>query len=503
MPSEAPPKDPTTGRFVGRSETNLPIETVLANEADKRAEQEAQAKAREGNEPPKKEPKDALDDAAEQVMDDFVGVDRKRDKADADTAKSKDKEAKDKKRQQERDVKNKAKAKQAQSAPAPQLTPDQMATSIADGIARGLKPKEEKTEKREEAPKPTGPEARHIETLDRMEKLWPDEYKGAAKRYQDAQVKIDTYRKSWEKDHPGESFDEDSDEHKDYYDKNDLFEFWDSRDYARAAGSIEAERIKTKDDEEKNRKDNERLSDLERKEKLREARGQIIKEQVDTSRAYWKALGDDFEDVITDDGQVNNERLKELREADPIATNHRVAAARDLSLEVEAVYSLMNGLAKFDANNPVHAAMGTFGETMEKALASKPIGEKQDADGRTFLTMKEYYAMPKDQREAKHWTLSARDIAYHRAKVLASETEATIKQKEAELEQFATARGYSKPNQDDKNGSRENSEHEDEHEERGGKPRSPTSGSESRMAQRQFDTRNKHENSSSSFLDTI
>lgn len=481
---QTPPKDPLTGQFV-RKENDQPISIVLAQEATKRTEREAAEKKRKEQEP-EPEKKDALDDAGKQVLDDFLGVDRvgdktarqavekeKVDKAKAERARKKAAaEAADKK------VDDKAKADTMDDARL-----EKVAAAAAEGVARALKPKDDKKQQQQDEPKPTGPEARRLAVLERMAKLYPDEYKDAPKRYREARQKLDVYKKDWEKDNPGQKFDESAPEHEEFYEKNDLFEFWDEDAYIDAAADIRSESVTQAKIEEANREINAQLSELQREKKLRDSEAAIGEQQINAASNYWETLGDDFAEVVKD-GTINREKLRELQEADPVGFPYRVAAAKDLNAEVKVIYSLMNGLATYDAKNPVHVAMGDFGEGIEKALMAKPASERRNAEGLPFLPGEDYWKLPKEQR-GKHWTLSAQDVAVRRAKVLAEETEDLIKREEAKLEQFAVARGYKKASAAQNVELKPEPEPEEEAEEHGGKPNSPSSASESILAARQ------------------
>jgi len=490
-----------SGKF--RKANDAPINVVLADEANKRAEKKAADDALAAGKKPDEKVKTSLEQAGEHVLDEFVGVDRKKEKADKDEAEAASKKKVEKEKRDKEKLKVKEPKPEPKSEPLGAEQIERIASAAAEGVARGLKPekKEEKVEVK--APTPTGPEARHLEVLARLEKMWPDEYKGASKRYQDAQTRIEAYRKAWEKEHPGESFDEEADEHKEYYDKNDLFEFWDSRDYARAAGNIEAERIASeKKDDSGNDDIRKELTELKRKENLREARQTIAQEQTNVARDFWKEVGEDFADLVHENGEINREKLDELKQTNPIAFDYYTRAATNLNHEIEALYSIMHDLAKYDPQNPAHAAMGKFGEMMEQNLASKPTQERLDEKGRVFMTGKDYYALPKDKRD-KYWTLTYNDIAYHRAKVLAGSMKKAIQSEEERLDQFAAARGYTKPNGNGKHEREPDPEHQEDREEQGFKPRSPSSGSESRLAHRQIGVQKAAQARDSSWADTL
>lgn len=473
------------GQF-SRKENDLPIATVLAQEAGKRADKEVADKKRkdEGGDPPQK---DHLEEAGKQVLDDFLGIDREKDKADLDAATNAEADKAKAERAKKREADKSRERPKAE--PKEELNAETIARAAAEGVARVFKPKEAE-KKVEEPPAPTGPHARRLAVLERMEKLYPDEYKGAVQRFKNGKEKLEVYRIQWEKDHPGGTFDEEDAEHQEFFEKNDVFEFWDEDAYTEALADMRAEKIVTTKLEEGNRDLNAQLNELQLEKKLRESQPLIGKEQFSAGREFWATLGEEFENVLTEDGKVNREMLDNMKQADPIGYAHRAAQATDLNMEVEAIYSLMNGLVKADPKNAVHNTVREFVRDLEVALMAKPANERKNTEGKVFVPGYKYYEMSEEER-GRHWTLSARDISFRRARVLAMDLNKKIKEDEARLEQFAVARGYRKPATAAKPEHQSFNEPDDDPDEQGGKPHSPSTGSESLLAARQNNPKNQ------------
>lgn len=485
------------GQFLPRDNEDAAIGTVLAEAAETRRQAEETAAEKEALKPRGREtkakpsPNIKIEGAAAEFFDDMIPPEEvEAEKAKAKEAeKKKDDGKKEKPKADKEKEKEKPKEKPVAKTPPrraePQgMTPEQIASLAAETAARitGVKKTEEPA--KEAGPELSASEQRKLVVLKHMETLYGDKYKGLSKKYVDGQAKVKAYAAQWEKDHPGQEFDEAADEHQEYFEKNDLFESWEQDEFDEARLDILAERRAKTLTEERNKEINAKLSKLERSEKLRDSVPQIHGEQMQAAKWIWKEFGDDFAEVMTESG-FNKEKAAELAKSDPVGYSYRLAAAKDLDTEAEEVYKLFNGLVDYNSKNPVHVAMSDFAERMEQALDKAPLEDKTDSEGRTFLPNEKFYKLPLAERE-NHWTLQARDVIFKRAKVLARETGDKIKIEEEKLTRFAEAKGWKEREKgaedDDKRKEAESGEEEEQLEEEGEKPRSPSSSAESKMA---------------------
>jgi hypothetical protein len=458
MPA-APPldRDPETGKFLPRSETNLPMEAAMRGIEKERAvkakpedDKEKAKLVKEGDRDPQTEPEPeeeheevapekgaetepTVEEKAKGFFDEFLEPKAK-------------KEKKEEKAKADTKVTDKAKpAVVAPKKPAPvpprvaePLTAADIGKAVAESVAGVLKPKGDAEEKTGADLPPA--EQRTYTNLDRMEKLFPEnaDYKGIADRYKKGLLALERYAADWESKHPGETFDQDAEEHKPFLERNNVD--WKDDDYTEAVADIRADAKLEKH----NADINKRLSKFERSEKLREEEPKIVEQQNQAAKQIWTEFGDDFAGVITETGQFDGKKIEELAKSDPIGFGHRWAAAGDLNKEAAEVHKLFSGLVDFDPKNQIHVEMDGFISGMEKRLGSKPIEEKTNAEGRVFATQAEWAKLTPSQRENR-WTLSSGDVIFHRARFLARESVQKAEQEEKKLRSYAAAKGWQVP----------------------------------------------------------
>lgn len=463
-------RDPETGQFLPRKENDVPMEQVMRDlERDKAAkpkpEPEAKAEAEKEEDPNRDpqteaEPEEQPESKAEERFPadkekEPKEADGDKDPAEADAEKAKgffeefldpkgkkkEEKAKDAKKP---DAKAKPAAQPAKKVPpvaprAEALTAKDIAAATAEAVANVLRPKGEAQEK-EAGPELPPKELRTYNTLARMEKLFPENtsYKDIGERYKKGLLALEKYAADWESSHPGETFDQEAEEHKAFLQKNNVD--WEDEDFVEAVADIRADAKMEK----ANADSNKRMSKLERAEKLRDEAPKVAESQNRAARQIWTEFGEEFEDVVTEAGQFDAKKIEELSKTDPVGFGYRWAAAVDLNREAAEVHKLYQGLVDFDSKNPVHLEMDGFISGMEKRLSAKPAEEKTDAEGRLFATQEQWNALTPTQRENR-WTLSSHDVIYHRARFLARETTEKITQEEEKLRRHAEAKGWKAP----------------------------------------------------------
>lgn len=386
----------------------------------------------------------------------------------------------------------KAKAAPLESPPA--LTADVIAEATARGVRSAMQPaKDEKKDDDKDGPALTPKQQRQVSVLERMEQLQPETYKGASAKFKGNVAKLAEYAAQWEKDNAGQQFDDSADEHKEFFDKNDLFEFWDSDDYTEALADIRAEKRM----EEQNKASNSRLSEFERREKVRESEPAILQEKNFAAHTFLTQLTDVLPEILGDDGNPDPAKVNQLAQTSPEAWQQFV----NLGFETAELYKAMNGMEPLidkepprmvnGAKNPRHdqylaqQALGEFCSRQEQLLAAKPKDEQLDGDGRAFLTSADYYkrlkAEPTSTRDY-YWRFSARDLTALRADELARKVKEIVSQKDAEHRKWAERHGIKLPDTLQERKQPVTAQHQEESDDDDGKPLSPGSGTQSRMA---------------------
>lgn len=319
--------------------------------------------------------------------------------------------------------------------PVPALTPEQIAEAAAKGVAQVMRPTIATPPKSEL----TETEERRFATLTHMEKMYPEKYNGIADRFKTSMLQLQKYAEDWETAHPGQPFDETSEEHTEFFKKHDVD--WEDDDYTEAVADIRA----TAKLEEERKKSDARMSRLERTERLREKAPEIGAHQTAGGSVFWQNTTKELAGVIKEDGKVDTDLLEAEKKKDPIGYTIRVNAANALNVEIAELYKVMNNLADFDETNPAHLAMGEFAARMERDFMRRPDEEQRDDEGRKFLPAAQYWKVPKGNRESYYWTLTAADLAALRATSLARSAEKAVAEEHKKQREYALAMGWTPP----------------------------------------------------------
>jgi hypothetical protein len=310
-----------------------------------------------------------------------------------------------------------------------------------------------------------------------------------------------------EEKNPGQEFDDKSGEHDAFFEANDVN--WVDAHFKKAERELIKLEAKREAKEEIEKEFKPKLSEFERKEKLRDSEREIMSEQTVAAKEFWKKSGDELADMINDAGAVNMEKLKSLKESDPDLYAIRLSHAEAAEAEAKTLYLLMNNLTTFVENPPVkesfktpeqyqaavqeyrtHHDLAQFMADREAKLAAKPEEERKDANGRDFLPATKYFALPKEQRAA-YWTFSARDGATMRARWRATKANEIIQAEEERFNRRAKHKNLIKDEAEEGkevSGKKETlvepakEEEEIEPTDTDGKPTSPGSFTKSKMA---------------------
>lgn len=330
------------------------------------------------------------------------------------------------------------KSKPAATPPAPVLDRETIASAVAEGMERGSKKPEPTSEVKSEEVELPPAEAKRLAVLERMEKSNPDKYKGRAKAYRDSYTKLLKYSEDWEKANPGKEFNEDDEEHKEFFDKNNVD--WDDDDYTEALAELKSdEKVGAA------RKEiDQKFATIERAEKLRSEAPKIVQSQTTAALAYFADMDGEFAKVLKADGTLDTELGKKLTEADPIKAQIIVGGASRVEELVAETYKLFTNLVDYDGKNPNHIAINSFVLSKEEQLMKKPAKEQLDSEGRPFLTADAYWKLDEKQR-AKHWTFSREDVDTMLTAAIAASVKQQVQYEEEKFQRIAKARGITIP----------------------------------------------------------
>lgn len=342
----------------------------------------------------------------------------------------------------------KPKAKATTAAPEPDY--EKIAEASGRGFAKAMA-ETQPAKKEKDTPDDglTEDQRETVSVLERMGKDYP-QYASLAKEFSEASRRAKDYQTRWEAANPGHAFDPEADEHNDFFEKNDVD--WNDAHFNRTIARIEAEKAAEK----ATAKSSEKLSELESKDQLRESEPKVRAQSIATARDYFKELGADYAKVLNDDGSINREEIKRMTDEDPVRqavfeAAHGVEGFAAELHRLTLVDPKGRPLYAFNKDNPNHQFIALFAQDEEAAMKALPA-EDQVSDGKRFATADEHAAMTPEKRR-HYWHYTDRDLSRIYAAREAQRVQALVENESKRLEEFATKRGWKKPDGDKPTGS--------------------------------------------------
>lgn len=351
------------------------------------------------------------------------------------------KEPKVDKKEPEAKVEKKPKAKKK----APELKPEPVdyeaiAEASARGVAGVLKPAEEKKEpviEKGEYDDIPDDEREVIPILQKMEKLYPEKYKGVTKRYAENLKATMEYQAKWEKENPDKTFDPDEDEHNDFFEKHKVD--WGDADEKLARKTI----IKEELAEELRKENSEKWDKLEQREKAREMEPMAYREAKRVGRKAFEVVGDEFKAIVGGDGTVDKAAVSKIFEKDPLAADIVFKEIQRIENICAESYRLHNGIVNFDANNPDHKFLAKYAADQEREIMALPKAEQTNAEGLKFAKASEFNQMTESQ-QSRHYRLTGEDLNDLLATEMAAKTRKLLETERAKFDAMAPKYGYKK-----------------------------------------------------------
>lgn len=286
-----------------------------------------------------------------------------------------------------------------------------------------------------------------VAVLERMEKEWPDTYRGHSKKYVESLAKAKKYQANWEATNKGKKFDPEDDEHDEFFKDNEVD--WNDVHFNRAIAKIEADKVQ----ESARTKDAAKNKELEERNRLLEATPAITNRRSETAKTLFGSLGDDYKSVINEDGTINGAEVKRLVEEDPLRSIAFQAALRT-ELFAEEIFKITNRLVEFDDTKaaeewrekngiPTHTSIANFVDEQEARMMEMPSEDRVNHKGQHFATAAQY-AVINPARRHVYWRFSDKDIADLYAEREAIATKEAIAEEEKRVIKAATRRGLTK-----------------------------------------------------------
>lgn len=343
--------------------------------------------------------------------------------------------------------KKKAPPKRKQAPPPPppaEIDYEKLADAVGEGAARAMA-KEAEKEKNKAAKEPPADETlvspKKLKVLERMGERDP-KYKGLSERYVAQMKKLKAYADQWEKDNPGEKFNEDDDEHAETIAELEEAIDYDEDTYAEAVADLryEEREAERREKEKTTQREDPELEEIKLQHKRQKRAGEMIKERDDVGNLFWEHMGEEFKGVVKEDGSLDMELLKEIEETAPEKYQEAVAAFQAIEGLAQEAFMLGEGLVQYDGNNRGHVFLDRFAGEREQAMMELSREDRMNEKGQEFLPIAEYVKLS-DAKKKQHWTFSYGDLNRLLAARLAKVAKDQISAEEKKFERIAKARG--------------------------------------------------------------
>jgi len=351
----------------------------------------------------RKKPKEKVEEPAKEVKDDKKPEQEQK-------PKENEKEVEGKPKEEPEAHKPKLKAK---AQPKPVLDETRLAEIAADAGGRAAGAAIERIEKEKakvdksvaEDFKPPKEYTEQYEAFKVMAKAKPEKYSGLVEDFKKFVKEEEDYIKQWKRDHPGEPWNGEADEHNEFYQK--ATPTYEDADLRRAEINLELgetkKEIRREVLEEVTPKLKE-LDELKRNETLRELQPAIATAEKAAMGSILKAIDPAYE-KFTEPAE-----LAKLRDEDPMGFDIAIQVASDALPFVAEVTRLWKskGAVKAEENNPLHRYIHDYATKMMDLISALPA-EEQLRDGKKFSTWNNFNKLTPAEQE-KHWTITEQDL---------------------------------------------------------------------------------------------
>lgn len=340
-----------------------------------------------------------------------------------------------------------APAKGPKRAPTkPEVDPVEIAEAAARGVAEAMRSSgrdkpAEKPDKLEPEIKPEDlPEdyAEYFEALDLLPKIDP-KYQGRnlKRELAEASRKEASYRKTWEKKNPGETFDPDAADHAEFY--ATIQPAIKPSDLRRA----DRELIRQRATEDAERRIEEKIGPdiqaLRSQRAIQQIAPVVEQAQISITHSIAEGMGSDYANAMRE----SPEKFRSLIEQDPEIQEAAIQIGGIADAAIEQAAAFHAGVERPNMSNPSHARFFGFIDGLEEAAANGDI-EPPEIKGRQFVTREAYLAMSPRQ-QARSWTIAHFEDfpkllgAYAKTKI-----RTRIEENERRIEAIMKRRGYTK-----------------------------------------------------------
>jgi hypothetical protein len=270
-----------------------------------------------------------------------------------------------------------------------------------------------------------------VKVLEHLEKASPEKFRGKVaelKKFIGAEEK---YVKQWEDDHPGQTFDCDSNEHDEFYRRHQVS--YDRAAFKRAEVELIADEVANK----RLAESRQELDTIKRDREIEKLRPVMQQQNIALVQDVVATFDETYRDkAATKDG------FGQIEEQDPIVADAVMAASSEMFPIVATVVELFdsNGAVKVDTRNPRHMEVMGIADQLEQNIARQPLSSRIAANGQKFSTWSEYAKMDPAEQD-KHWVIGREDILFAVTQAAASKAKRIADAETARHSRYATKLG--------------------------------------------------------------
>jgi hypothetical protein len=246
--------------------------------------------------------------------------------------------------------------------------------------------------------------------------------------------KVEDYRRKFETDNPGESFNPNDERHNAFYAANEPDVS--AEELAREREAARVDEIVTKRLAERSKPLDEKLAKLEEKEKadqmqarLRELAPAAVKAKAEGILSLIQSVDAEAAKLLMDDKgnfAVTQATLDKLEEHDPWLKAEFEHSGRVVARSIEEIHKINDpdmqrlGYSFDPAKNQVHNHIASVALDAERTLLAGPATARV-RDGKEFVTAQQWHALMNGTKgdaakvreiETRHWTLNPSDLEY-------------------------------------------------------------------------------------------
>lgn len=275
---------------------------------------------------------------------------------------------------------------------------------------------------------------RHAGVYRSMEEMFPTKYPDLRKKLVEFSKTETDYIAKWESEHPGQSFNGDSNDHDDFYAQH--APVFDEQDFKAAERGLIVNEATSKAEA----KAEKRVSQIEQRLNQQTAQPKISQAISSLTKGILESMDPELVKLM-----ASPEELSTLPQKDEEAAGILIGIVQRDRPVIEANIAYHDGAVEFNAKDPAHARLAQVALDVEQLMAAQTEEAQVDQQGRAFATREDYAQMPPAER-VKHWIVGKDEIEVFILTEAKREARAAREDLQKRHEAYAKRMGWATPN---------------------------------------------------------